>query len=296
MSKRTFVIGDIHGCADALSAVLESIDPQNSDTIITLGDYVDRGPDAARVLDRLTDLVSECILIPLLGNHELMMAGAMNRTRDTKFWLSHGGKMTLNSYGGNMAHMPPSHRTFLSHCKRYYETDTHIFVHASYDPSLPLDQQSDELLFWQHVDAEYPPQRHFSGKTVVCGHTPQMDGEVCDLGHILLLDTYCFGGQWLTAYELGSGEMIQADMSGRLRDRPRAARRIDFSSTFPISTTQQALTAKLEGQESSTLELDGSAFKNTIGKGRQLPGGAIGHARVRGLSIIRTLDSKRLRQ
>ena len=77
MPGRLIAIGDIHGCADALEAILAAIDPREEDCIVTLGDYVDRGPETPRVIERLIQLRSAGNLVPLLGNHELMMLVGM---------------------------------------------------------------------------------------------------------------------------------------------------------------------------------------------------------------------------
>ena len=82
-----------------------------------------------------------------------------------------------------------------------------------------MDQQSDRVMYWEHLTDEVPPE-HMSGKKVFVGHTPQIDGEVYDLGHLLLLDTFCFGGKWLTAIDADSGQLWQADNHGQLRETP----------------------------------------------------------------------------
>ena len=71
--SRTIAIGDIHGCATALQRLLDEIQPTQQDTVIGIGDYVDRGMESARVIDILIELVSKTRFIPLIGNHELMM-------------------------------------------------------------------------------------------------------------------------------------------------------------------------------------------------------------------------------
>lgn len=273
MPNRTLVIGDIHGCSDALRALLDVIQPDSGDTIITLGDYVDRGPDSAGVLEVLTELISVCTLVPLLGNHELMLGNALNSRREFEFWLFNGGKSTVQSYGGDMNNMPLHHRTFLKYCKRYHETDSHIFLHAAYDAALPMHQQPDELLFWQHVDEHFLPGVHESGKTVICGHTPQASGEILDLGHIRIVDTFCYGDKWLTALDVDSGEFVQARTDGGLRE--------GFSRFSGNGTTQRGASGSvsppvtsLPGEEPSwqrkwpfterrpsPLEMDGNTFR-----------------------------------
>jgi serine/threonine protein phosphatase 1 len=213
---RTIAIGDIHGCADALDRLLREIAPQSSDVVIGLGDYVDRGVDSARVIEMLIGLVSQCRFIPLIGNHELMMVKALRNDRDFEFWFQYGGSATLASYGGRKQNIPQHHLTFLGHCIRFFETNDHFFVHANYDPYLPLPAQNDISLFWEHVGS-IPPAVHCSGKRAIVGHTPQLNGVVRNLGHLVVLDTFCYGDQWLTAMDVDSGEIWQANNRGELR-------------------------------------------------------------------------------
>ena len=216
---RTIAIGDIHGCAVALQRLLDEIKPAREDTIVGIGDYVDRGMDSAGVLEILIDLVSECRFVPLIGNHELMMYKGIHSAKkkgDFEFWFQHGGNATLASYGGRVENIPQHHLTFLSHCVRFFETESHFFVHANYDPDLPLIEQRDEIVFWQHI-RDFPPGVHLSGKTAVVGHTPQIEGEIRDLGHVKIIDTYCYGDQWLTALDVVTGTIWQANNKGEFR-------------------------------------------------------------------------------
>jgi serine/threonine protein phosphatase 1 len=213
--NRIIAIGDIHGCSLALRTLIDTISPQTNDLIIPVGDYVDRGPDSRGVVEQLIELSRRCQLVPLLGNHEIMMLAAV-QDHDISFWLECGGDATLNSYGGEINSIPEEHFAFLSSCHRYYETAEHIFVHANYQYDLPLNRQPDHLLFWTHISYAAPPP-HQSGKTVIVGHTPQATGEVLDLNHLIGIDTYCFGTGWLTAINAETREVWQADKEGVLR-------------------------------------------------------------------------------
>ena len=62
------------------------------------------------------------------------------------------------------------------------------------------------------------PRPHSSGKTAVVGHTEGHDGEILDLGYLKCIDTYCFGGGWLTALETAGGHVWQVNDRGELRD------------------------------------------------------------------------------
>jgi serine/threonine protein phosphatase 1 len=214
--SRTIAIGDIHGCATALAALLQAVAPTGSDTIVLLGDYVDRGLNSAEVLEMLVELVSRCHVVPLIGNHEIMMVNALQNKREVEVWCCNGGLPTIHSYGGRLQNIPAHHITFLNHCVRYYETESHFFVHASYIPNLPLERQPGEALFWTHI-LDQPPGPHLSGKKAIIGHTPQEDFEIRDFGHGAIIDTFCVGGGWLTALDIESEQVWQTDNFGTLR-------------------------------------------------------------------------------
>src|SRR3954464_7668813 len=195
MSGRTIAIGDIHGCSKALEAILDAIRPRPDDEIVTLGDYINRGPDTRGVIECLIDLGRRCRLVPLLGNHDQMLLEARSGLHPTT-WLGMGGIATLDSYGPgrDLSLIPEEHFEFLERCLDFYETDTHIFVHANYFPDLPMAEQPVGMLRWESL-REMTPGPHESGKTVIAGHTSQKNGEILDLGHVKVIDTYCYGGR-----------------------------------------------------------------------------------------------------
>jgi len=188
MAERIIAVGDIHGCATALSALLAKIEPDETDTLVLLGDYVDRGPGSAAVIERLISLERECQLVALLGNHEAMMLTALEQPSEIHFWLQCGGQSTVDSYGGDLAGIPFAHIEFLRRCRLFYETDDYLFVHANYVADAPLNKQPHETLLWEHLSARVPLP-HMSGKIAIVGHTPQLKGEILNLDHILCIDT-----------------------------------------------------------------------------------------------------------
>ncbi len=208
---RTIAVGDIHGHSSALAALLAAVAPCPGDTVVTLGDYIDGGPDSRGVIERLLRLAGECQLVPLLGNHEEMLLGARAGKGDLAFWLRFGGDRTLASYGVDSPRaLPHEHLDFLQGCRNFHETDTHLFVHANCWPNLPLAEQRSTTLLWEPLQPE-KAARHYSGKTVVVGHTPQAGGNVLDLGFLVCIDTGCGHGGWLTALDVNSGRFWQAD-------------------------------------------------------------------------------------
>ena len=107
MAERVIAIGDIHGCAEALYALLEIVDPTSADVIVALGDYVDRGPQSREVIDQVMEMSKLCEFVPLAGNHELMMLDALSNSdaHEIDFWLHCGGEETMASYGLSLIHI-----------------------------------------------------------------------------------------------------------------------------------------------------------------------------------------------
>jgi serine/threonine protein phosphatase 1 len=217
-TPRTIAIGDIHGCLAALETLLTAIQPGPEDTLITLGDYVDRGPNSRGVLERLMLLQGECRLIPLLGNHEEMLLMVYDGNVDLYFdWLLYGGQATLESYDTRKPEdIPSAHVEFLRSCRLIHEMERHFFVHGSYRPQLSLKAQSREAILWDSVKIR-PPGPHFSGKTAIVGHASQKTGEILDLGYLKCIDTWCYGEGRLTALDISSGQTWQADKNGAMR-------------------------------------------------------------------------------
>ena len=218
MPARTIAIGDIHGCSIALAALIDAIDLRPDDTLVTLGDYVDKGVDSKGVLELLLKLETRCQLISLIGNHDAVMLGAIDYQLSIEQWKAFGGSATLQSYGTSesLKDIPVGHVKFLRRCRLWHETLTHIFVHAAYDPERSLDQQNDATLLWQGIRDDVPGP-HVSGKTAIVGHTSQKSGEIFDVGHLVCIDTNCWKGGWLTAMDVDSRRVWQANERGWLR-------------------------------------------------------------------------------
>lgn len=193
---------------------------QPQDRLVTLGDYIDRGPDSKGVIERLMSLHQKGQLVALRGNHELMMIRAKrSQPFALHHWLSAGGKETLASYSKadrrNLAVIPDEHWHFIEKiCVDWWETTSHFFVHANAYPNLPLNQQPPQMLFWQKFKC---PSRHRSGKTMVCGHTSQKSGRPLNLGHAVCIDTWAYGRGWLTCLDVNSGRVWQANQGGQHR-------------------------------------------------------------------------------
>jgi serine/threonine protein phosphatase 1 len=219
IAMRLLAIGDTHGCTTAFDRLMEAVHVKRDDRIVTLGDYVDRGPDSRGMIDRLLHLQATGQLIPLRGNHDFMMVDACQGFLEKQEWIRCGGDTTLESYSGPAEewfdNVPTEHWEFLQEtCRDWYETETHFFVHANVDPDLPLEDQPLYMLHWEKLREAMP---HMSGKIMVCGHTPQKDGRPLNLGHAICIDTWVYGAGWLTCLEVETGRYWQANQQSDLR-------------------------------------------------------------------------------
>lgn len=81
-----------------------------------------------------------------------------------------------------------------------------------------MSEQDAGILRWESL-REMTPGPHESGKMVIAGHTSQKSGEILDLGHLKCIDTFCYGGGWLTALDVRTEEVWQVDREGEMRRR-----------------------------------------------------------------------------
>ena len=219
MPSRVIAIGDIHGCAKALRALVELIQPQADDTLVILGDCVDRGPESRHVIDQVLELSETCQVVPLMGNHEEMMLNFIDGKPQPDDWLQCGGAETVESYrgaDGKLTPVPEAQLDFIRTWGDYFETPSHFFAHGSYEPDTPLVKQHWQTMRWQSLKYGIPEQ-HVSGKTAVVGHSSQKSGEILNRGHLICIDTFCWGGGWLTALETTTGQIWQVSRDGLAR-------------------------------------------------------------------------------
>jgi serine/threonine protein phosphatase 1 len=158
MSK-TYAIADLHGRFDlleiALARITERVEPPA--TVVTLGDYVDRGPDSRKIIERLMAGLGRdgWRLICLKGNHEDIMWQTCRRLPDVDWWLTNGGGATLISYGQqegdqvDVTIVPTPHLDWIEQLPLMYVDRHRVFVHAGIDPNCPLDEQDAETVMWK---------------------------------------------------------------------------------------------------------------------------------------------------
>ncbi len=218
-TPRTIAIGDIHGCRAPFEQLLAALAIRAEDTLVILGDVVDRGPDSRGVIEILLTLKDQCQLVCITGNHEEMMLDVVDNKMPLQDWLAHGGDETLDSYGKGAApaRLPEEHIEFLRTWTDYYDTPEYFYAHGNYLARKPLDQQPWHEMRWESL-RNFRPGVHCSGKTAILGHTSNKQGEILNLGHLICIDTYAHGGGWLTALEPETKKVWQTNNHGECRE------------------------------------------------------------------------------
>jgi diadenosine tetraphosphatase ApaH/serine/threonine PP2A family protein phosphatase len=145
------------------------------DSLVFMGDYIDRGPNSVEVVDFLIQLKSRVPgVIFLKGNHEDMLVKFISG-EDRFTYLLNGGQQTLDSYlrkfiQSEFFPIPDDHMEFFKSLRLCYETEEFIFVHAGLRPRVPLKSQSPEDMLW--IREKFVATNYDFGKRVIFGHTP----------------------------------------------------------------------------------------------------------------------------
>jgi serine/threonine protein phosphatase 1 len=198
-----YLIGDIHGCLDNLENLYISMpDITEDDTLVFLGDYIDRGPSSFEVVEFLIGLSGKFRTIFLKGNHEDMFLKYKSMTDDTLNYFENGGIPTLRSYRKNTGGtgIPSKHQSFFSGLLPYYETEEFIAVHAGLNPKINSVEDQDEYDMLWIREKFFRSKKHWK-KTIIFGHTPcstlnrNNDIYINDSANIIGIDTgACYGG------------------------------------------------------------------------------------------------------
>ncbi|MFW6024480.1 MAG: metallophosphoesterase family protein [Dichotomicrobium sp.] len=198
---RVYAIGDIHGRADLLEDMMRLIEtnseaagPVSETVLVFIGDYVDRGPDSAGVIDRLLRLVRDGRYRTRLlkGNHEVMFLDFLDDPAALLQWAVNGGAATMESYDIDveamqmapsedlrqtaLAAIPADHLKLLHNLEISVVIGDYLFVHAGVRPGIPLAAQSEHDMIW--IREPFLEHEGDLGKFVIHGHTPVREPEI----------------------------------------------------------------------------------------------------------------------
>ncbi|MBL1258057.1 metallophosphoesterase family protein [Methylocystis sp. Sn-Cys] len=230
---RIYAIGDIHGRADLLDRLAQTIDDDlrkgdySAAVCVFLGDYVDRGLDSRGVIDRLARRDFPTPIVTLRGNHEDEMLRYLDDPAMLDQFVAFGGLTTLASYGVDaglemkrggapavlaafLERFPQSHRRFLEETQYSAEYGGYFFCHAGVRPHVPLERQDPGDLMW--IRYEFLNYRGPFEKVIVHGHTPH--ARVENLVTRINLDTHAFKSGVLTAAALEGKRRRFMDTAG----------------------------------------------------------------------------------
>jgi serine/threonine protein phosphatase 1 len=223
--RLVYAVGDIHGRLDLLEPLLRDITedalksaPADRPVLVFLGDYVDRGPDSARVIDLILEMEGAGAFETrtLKGNHEEALLEFLADPGFGPVWLEHGGGATLAAYGvappatrtdmsawaaardAFAAVLPQRHLRFCETLELMVTVGDYAFVHAGVRPGVPLDRQAEKDLLW--IRGDFLEAKANFDKVIVHGHTPTTAPQV--LPHRLGLDTGAYATGVLTAVRL----------------------------------------------------------------------------------------------
>ncbi|MEM9140485.1 MAG: metallophosphoesterase [Pseudomonadota bacterium] len=234
MSERlVYAIGDIHGRADLLEALVEKIlndalihqnrnGAEHPAEVVFIGDVIDRGPNTSAVLEFMTAIAEwpEIEPIFILGNHEEMLLSFLKDPVRGKRWMRYGGYETLLSYNlalsgdvfeedmliriaGELKQAMAVHLALLETFVPVHRNGNLYFVHAGANPAVSMDAQQQQDLVWGNDAFLRTPRR--DGNWVIHGHTVVEKPSV--KGGRIAIDTGAYLTGALTAVKVSASEI-----------------------------------------------------------------------------------------
>ena len=218
---RQLVIPDIHGCAKTFKALVEKVDLTRKDRLFLLGDYINRGPDSAGVVDFILALLGRGYdLWPLRGNHEEMLLSSDASARVGKKRRI----PSLHQYHGLVdkdRKILPQYRAFFQYLPYYFELPDYYLVHAGFDFKKENPWEAYGQMPWiRPFDATFEQTR---GKKIIVGHQPVLrpivNKSIAENNAVIFLDNGCamksqpLMGQ-LLCFDIGTQELVAQNNIG----------------------------------------------------------------------------------
>lgn len=168
---RQLVIGDIHGCAKTFKALIERVGLSRKDQLFLLGDYINRGPDSAGVIDFILELLSRGYsILPVRGNHEELLLHSHQHPKAPNYLTNSPlKKKPLVDKSGRIL---PKYLPFFSHLPYYYELPNYYIVHGGFDFAKANPYESYLSMPW--IRPFDPSSEQLGGKQAIVGHAPKV--------------------------------------------------------------------------------------------------------------------------
>lgn len=228
---KIYAIGDIHGAYKALIQCFERAQfDYEQDRLIVIGDVCDGYPDVKQCIDELLK-VKHCDLI--IGNHDIWTLDWALRGDKPEIWTSQGGNRTMASYNGGP--MPKEHIDFLKNGRLWLEIENKLFVHAGFNPDIPLEKNDPFLLVWDRDLLDRAWKKYLSGQEeqigkyedIFIGHTTTNFYNTLKPIHACNIWDIDTGAGWsgkLTIIDVDTKEYWQSDLTpdlyGGISGRP----------------------------------------------------------------------------
>ncbi len=183
--KSLLVVPEVHGAFDSLEVILGRVLPlrfsiHQEDSLVFLGDYIDRGPDSDLVIDRLISLSGEQRIFMIKGNHEELLLKSLESEANYKYWISQGGHTTVLAYMKRAKLfeqdplnfpqsrlrdiIPKDHIDFLKSLPEYLSYDNYYFVHSGFNYLSSFEETTRNGMLFDDSSAKYA--RNCIGKKI----------------------------------------------------------------------------------------------------------------------------------
>ncbi|PKL85470.1 MAG: serine/threonine protein phosphatase [Ignavibacteriae bacterium HGW-Ignavibacteriae-1] len=217
---RTIVIGDVHGCSNTLDKLLDDVcEISKADTLIFLGDYIDRGPNSKAVVDRILNLRKAGYeVITLKGNHEQMLIDAINQPKSLRNWLRNGAQSTLDDFEiMSSGFLDDEYLDFFLNLKMFHLTDDFAITHAGFNFDIKNPYSDFHAMLWSRPSKIN--REKIGDRRMLVGHTPTPISAIKESLHndIIRLDGGCVYHRqvkdlgYLCAFDLISKELFYTE-------------------------------------------------------------------------------------
>ncbi len=176
----TYIVSDIHGCNLTFRKALKNIGLKKTDTLIVLGDLIDRGSDSKGVIDTIFLLLEHEFNVKCIkGNHEQMLLDSLDDISSKVNWMRNGGKETLKSFlTSDINKIPNNYIDFIQELPLYLEIENFIFIHACINMTIDFPFSDEFTLLWGRDWEKYYDSNWLGSRKIIHGHTPKISTDI----------------------------------------------------------------------------------------------------------------------